>query len=357
LTRALDARGRLVAETNVRRIAENLGLNKDTVTKYLRRLREYGLVLQEEARDDASGRYETSRYVLDPSACLERFTHTPGKRETAGIEPCPKPSDTVPAAPMSEDAGHGGHRRWWFRHLQRDVVVASQEEQQQQAARDVDPELRRRLLDLGVAARVADDLLDEHATDRVSDVLDAVGAQTLRSPAGWVVKALRDGWDVSELVAEQRRAQAGEQRRVEHAAAAAEADRAEREQSARADAWAAAVSAALDDHALTEALDRTTTPTPGLNRRSAPLASAQLVAWAVATHRQSPEQPLDRALAAALAAGAEPVPHVAGDLPAPPAPPRVAPDLSARVRACLDRLPEPAIAGATSNSTSRREHR
>jgi hypothetical protein len=42
---ALDARlddaGRLVAETNVRRIAANLGLNKDTVTRLLRALRNY----------------------------------------------------------------------------------------------------------------------------------------------------------------------------------------------------------------------------------------------------------------------------------------------------------------------------
>ena len=32
--------------SNVRRIACHLGLNKDTVTKYLRRLRDYGFVLQ-----------------------------------------------------------------------------------------------------------------------------------------------------------------------------------------------------------------------------------------------------------------------------------------------------------------------
>ena len=131
LDAALDARGRLVAETNVRRIAENLGLNKDTVTKYLRRLREYGFVLQEETRDDSSGRYDTSRYVLDPSACVERFTVTPSRRETAGIQPCPNTSDTVPAAPVSEGTGHGGTGHGGFGHLQRGVVVPSQEEQQQ----------------------------------------------------------------------------------------------------------------------------------------------------------------------------------------------------------------------------------
>ncbi|MBA2317791.1 MAG: ArsR family transcriptional regulator [Euzebyales bacterium] len=86
----VDDRGRLVAETNVRRIAANLGLNKDTVNRHLRRLREYGFVLQEELRDAGSGRYDTCRYVLDPSACLERFTHTPDAER-----PRPKNPDTV----------------------------------------------------------------------------------------------------------------------------------------------------------------------------------------------------------------------------------------------------------------------
>jgi hypothetical protein len=78
---ALDARideaGRLVAETNVRRLAKNLGLATNTVTKHLGRLRDHGFVLHEEHREAGSGMYAASRYVLDPSACLERFTHTP----------------------------------------------------------------------------------------------------------------------------------------------------------------------------------------------------------------------------------------------------------------------------------------
>jgi hypothetical protein len=34
-------------------------------------------VLQEEGGQSPSGRWETCRYILDPSDCLERFTHTP----------------------------------------------------------------------------------------------------------------------------------------------------------------------------------------------------------------------------------------------------------------------------------------
>ncbi|HVL98193.1 MAG TPA: hypothetical protein VM324_02755 [Egibacteraceae bacterium] len=66
----IDDRGRLVAETSVRRIAANLGLSKNTVTKHPGRLREHGFVFQEESREVDSGRWETCRYVLDPSACI-----------------------------------------------------------------------------------------------------------------------------------------------------------------------------------------------------------------------------------------------------------------------------------------------
>jgi DNA-binding transcriptional ArsR family regulator len=40
----IDDAGRLAAETNVRRIAENLAANKDTVGRHLARLREHGFV-------------------------------------------------------------------------------------------------------------------------------------------------------------------------------------------------------------------------------------------------------------------------------------------------------------------------
>jgi DNA-binding transcriptional ArsR family regulator len=83
---ALDENGRLVAETNTRQVAANLELHKDTVPRHLRRLREYGVVLKEESRTVISGRYEVYRYVLDPSACIERFTHTPSARRASDSE-------------------------------------------------------------------------------------------------------------------------------------------------------------------------------------------------------------------------------------------------------------------------------
>jgi hypothetical protein len=118
------------------------------------------------------------------------------------------------------------------------------------------------------------------------------------------------------------------------------------------------VSAAFDDDALIDALMRTTTPAPGLNRRSAPLARAQLIAWAVAVVERSAPQPLHGALAAELAAGAHPVAGTgSGGLPPPPPPARAAQELSARIRACLDRLPGSATAGAATTATSSRAHR
>ena len=111
----LDDRGRLVADTNVRRIAGNLGLSKTTVQKHLTVLREFGFVFHEELREADSGRYEQVRYVIDQSACIERFTTTPGRhtrpaggggyasgrrRAMAVYQflvrgPCPSPPDTV----------------------------------------------------------------------------------------------------------------------------------------------------------------------------------------------------------------------------------------------------------------------
>ncbi len=347
----LDDRGRLVAETNVRRIATNLGLNKDTVSKHLRTLREYGFVLQEEERSDRSGRYGVCRYVLDPSACVERFTVTPPASsassagqarqavQTRRSGPCPGFSDTVAAAPVSEGTGHGGTGHGEPGRLCRDVVVP--QDQQQHPPRGGDDDgLTGRLRALGVTGGVATDLRARHPVERLSDVVDAAEAQSLRKPAGWVVAALRDDWDVTEILAAHRGAQA----RQRAAAVQAEQDAcrtvAEQQRRDRTQAWAAAISAALDDRQLLEALTRVTTPTPGVGRRSVPIARAQLLAWALAVHRDRPDLQLPDALAAALPT-AGPVPGALdGDLPDPPPPAAdLRGELSARIAACLPALP------------------
>jgi hypothetical protein len=167
LDATIDGQGRWVAETNVRRLSANLGLNKDTVSKYLKRLRDYGFVLQEEARAEGSGRYDTCRYVLDPSACVERFTHTPG--QTPRSAPCPKTSDTVGGESVSEDTGHGDTGHGDLGHPYRHVDV-QQEQHVGEPDRDDDNddagELCRGLRDAGVAAHVAEDLLTRYPIER-----------------------------------------------------------------------------------------------------------------------------------------------------------------------------------------------
>ena len=337
----IDDRGRLVAETTVRRIAANLGLNKDTVTKYLGRLREHGFVLQEESREVASGRYEPCRYVLDPSAGIERFTVTPaepraGERENPRSEPCPKSSDTV-IEPVSDTTGHGGTGQGDFGRHERHVVEEEEQHVDRAALANGTGELRGRLEQLGVAGHVADDLVGRYPPERIEDALDAANLRGARNAAGWVVTALRDSWDLSGMLAEHRANEVRRQRIADEAAKRQEVAEADRQRRDRAAGWAAAVSAALDDNQLATAIDRVTTPIAGLDRRSVPLAHAQLVAWAVHVHGQSAGTPLASALEASLRNGARPcLDSAAADLPEPPTGGR-GPDLSARISDQLTR--------------------
>jgi DNA-binding transcriptional ArsR family regulator len=330
---ALDARlddaGRLVAETNVRRIAANLGLNKDTVSRHLRTLREYGFVLHEEERAAQSGRYISCRYVLDPSACVERFTVTPPQPRAAS-QPRPGSSDTGWPAPVSEDAGHGATGHGEPGQVCRDVVVPEKGQQQQTA-----DGLRERLLALTVSERVADDLLARHDAARVTEVLSVAEAQSLRRPAGWIVSALRDGWDVSDAAAAAAVGQARERRTASEAVDREAAALADRERQQRADAWCEAISGALDDAQLHAALAQVTAPTPGLRRRSVPICRAQLLAWALAVHRWRPDAPLARALAEALPTASPVAAALDGDLPPAPAPETPRAELSARIAAVV----------------------
>ena len=368
LDAALDAEGRLVAETNVRRIADNLGLSKNTVTKHLGKLREHGFVLHEEQRDDGTGRYETSRYVLDPSACLERFTHTPRRSSSSPAAPRPKNRDTEAdrdprprkwdTAATSQPTGH------------RDVgqknkkVVAEEDQQPQPAA--ADGPLADRLIAVGVAAERAHELVTEHPEQQVADALDAVEVSDVRNAAGWVVTAIRSGWDVSEAAEEHRKQRAVRRLRAEEGALRRLAQEGEDELRERAAGWEAAVSAALDDTELTAALRAITEPVAALGRRSAPMAVSQLVGWAASCHLADPGEPLEAALRNALRTTADvggrpaapgtsrDVPGRPADaaLPEPPAPVRDAAPLRQRVARLL-----PAIDHDLPTPTNKEEQR
>jgi hypothetical protein len=278
---ALDARlddaGRLVSTTNVRRIAANLGINKDTAAKHLARLRDFGFVLQEEGRQGPSGRWEACRYVLDPSACLERFTHTPpstsrGRASSpsgpgeANREPCPKNSDTAAApaasrsnATVSERAGHGGTGRGELGHHREEVVAG----EQQQPVRSDDAV--GQLVDLGIAADRAMLLVDDW--DLGSD--ESEDRERVRCRA-------------TRRVAETRR-------HLDEVCDQAEGQR-------RGTGWASALDGALDDGLLGEAIDAVAARLPATVRRSVPIVRAHLLALAVEACRSYPQVPAQVAL-------------------------------------------------------------
>jgi hypothetical protein len=80
---------------------------------------------------------------------------------------------------------------------------------------------------------------------------------------------------------------------------------------------------ALTDTQLTAAVQRIARPVEGLDRRSAPVAASQLLAWAIATAKAAPDTPLDVALTHALHDHADdpdsPVFELPEDIPPPPA--------------------------------------
>ncbi|MBY5161486.1 hypothetical protein [Salsipaludibacter albus] len=439
---ALDARlddaGRLVAETNVRRLADNLGLANNTVTKHLGRLRDHGFVLHEEHREAGSGMYAASRYVLDPSACLERFTHTPPSGATAAStpnraavdnshdvssthnpatvdnsaaestdraesstddvsRPCRNSCDTVPST-VSQSTRHRD-----LRH-NREVVVG--EEEQQQTARESndeppptsrlgepeqdfssavaddptdldsshelegDPgehaELIERLVSVGVADGQARSLIAAHPVAQVVDVLDAVEVTEARSPAGWVVTAIRDGWDVSQAAEQLRSERKARRLRARDGALRRLARQREDRQLDRSTRWEAAVSGALDNDQLARALEVHTSPLAGVvGRRSVPVATAQIVGWAVAAHRADPGAPLADLLPRLLAGDPTPAPGSRGSsgpasrppgveesLPEPPTQTGPAAPLRARVARLLPDLDTPTTERTTTASRS-----
>lgn len=89
LDATLDERGALVAVTNVRRLAANLGVSKDTAARALRRLADAGLVTRHEQRSER-GTFATVAYTVsvEPLAGLTIPPSVPNPT----AEPAPEPS-------------------------------------------------------------------------------------------------------------------------------------------------------------------------------------------------------------------------------------------------------------------------
>lgn len=82
----------IVAETNVRRIAANLGISKDTAARALARLADAGLLIRSARRRDTSGTFASSTYELHlgPDAGVALVAQAPGP-----ASPCPVATDMV----------------------------------------------------------------------------------------------------------------------------------------------------------------------------------------------------------------------------------------------------------------------
>lgn len=173
----LDDRGRLVAETNIRRIAANLNISKNTVVEHLGRLKQFGFVLREERKRQGRGRYSASRYVLDPSACIERFTVTPVSRPSQR-RPRRKSWD-VDDASQSTGTGDLGRET-------RDVVDVQNN--------NPEDDLATRLVGAGVAPAVAKRLTGEFPASTIERQLHALPHRPARNPAGVLVSSIRGDW-------------------------------------------------------------------------------------------------------------------------------------------------------------------
>jgi hypothetical protein len=216
-------------------------------------------------------------------------------------------------------------------------------------ARSLTPQ--QRLVALGVVEPTARALLEQHGRARVVDALDAVetlGDGEVRRRAGWVVSAIRQGWDLEGLLAERRQLEARYARWVRERA---ERDRAAarwRAHESTVAGWRAALSSALDDRQLAVAVDRVTTPVAGLGRRSLPVVRAQLLLWAVARHAAAPDRTVSEVLGDDLVGPRRTVaaPAFEGPLPPVPGPVRESDDdLTGRLTRLLARRPDLAQPG------------
>ncbi len=96
-----DAHGHLMAATNVRRIAGDLGVSKDTAARALARLVDAGLVVRHRRRGAGAG-FVHSRYELrlDPGDGITVVVPAPGPPS-----PCPVVGDTVTGPARSAASG------------------------------------------------------------------------------------------------------------------------------------------------------------------------------------------------------------------------------------------------------------
>jgi len=205
--------------------------------------------------------------------------------------------------------------------------------------------LIRRLRVTGVAANVAEDLVARYPAQQICDAAEVLPARHCSNAAGWLVRAISDGWQLHD---EAERLRAARTRSQQHHDDAQATEARQEQRDRRLAGWAAAVSEALTDTQFAAAVRCATRPVDGLDRRSVPVAASQPLGWAITTATSAPDKPLHDALhdhSTHRTDDASTLPsEIPREIPRPPATPDAAADpdeFRRRVKHAIDHL-EPA---------------
>jgi hypothetical protein len=166
-----------------------------------------------------------------------------------------------------------------------------------------------------VDAKVADDLAAKYPAAHITDALEVLPTRQATNPAGWLVRAITDAWQLHDEAERLRAVRASHEQQLADARAAEDRQQRRDEQLA---GWAREVSAALTDEQLTDVVARVTQPVAGIDRRSAPVAVSQILAWAIHAAAAHPDRPIADALHRALGRANAVIPAaLPPDLPEP----------------------------------------
>lgn len=201
--------------------------------------------------------------------------------------------DTAETGPVSHVTGH--------RDVGQNTRPAVAEVEQQHAHEPPSGALVSQLIRYGLDQSAAEALIHDYGEDLIEAALDALPWERVRNPAGWLGKAVRDGWAVEALQRRQRE-QEPTPRVPDYQPPSVEPEGLAHQ------AWAAFAVTVLDDGALAEAVGKVTTPVAGLGRRSAPAVIGELGGWAAKAFGAARGGSLRDALAEALP-DAGPVPY------------------------------------------------
>lgn len=257
---------------DIQRIARNLALDPATVHHHLQRLHDYGYVRATQDAGRTGAALDHQRVTLN-AADITTQTSAPSQPVTA-----PTPIRC-----------HSGGRD--------DLPLAA------------------RLAAAGIADGVAHDMVARYPAGQITDALDVLPARPNVDAVAWLVQAISQVWPLHH---EAQRIRAADTRRRQRGAAERANHTAQQRRDRDIDGWANALADALTDAQLALAVARVARPVGGLDRLSAPLATTQLLAWAITTTTAAPDTPLDKALGDALRSGRTDPSAMPDDIPEPP---------------------------------------